>query len=117
MFTLANSLSLKTTSVFTDFIASVKTSFLEFHPSDAVDILLLAIIFFLLFRFLKGKKAGALLLGVVIVIVLTFLSYVFDLDATHFIFSSIMEIGIIALIIILQPEIRDALEKMGTSSY
>lgn len=103
-------------SLFSDFFASVKNAFLNFEVSDAIDILLLAAIFFLAFRFLKSRKAGALLLGVAVIILITFVTYLFDLDATYFIFSSVLKIGIIALVIILQPEIRDALEKVGTGS-
>ena len=101
---------------FSAFFESIKNAFLSFRISDAIDIVLLAVILFLAFRFLKSRKAGALLLGVAVIIVLTLVTYVFNLDATYFMFSSILEIGVLALIIILQPEIRDALEKVGTGS-
>ena len=101
---------------FSEFFSSVKNSFTSFHITDAVDIILLSIILFLAFRFFKSRKAGALLIGVAIIFVLTAVTFIFDLDATYFIFSSILDVGVIALIIILQPEIRDALEKVGTGS-
>ena len=101
---------------FSEFFSSVKNSFTSFHITDAIDIILLSIILFLAFRFLKSRKAGALLIGVAIIFVLTAVTFIFDLDATYFIFSSILDVGVIALIIILQPEIRDALEKVGTGS-
>lgn len=102
--------------VFSNFFSSVKNSFSSFVVSDAIDILLLTVILFLAFRFLKSRKAGALLIGVAIIFVLTAVAYIFNLNATYFIFSSIIDVGIIALLIILQPEIRDALEKVGTGS-
>lgn len=101
---------------FSSFFTSVKNAFLSFRFTDAIDIILLAAILFLAFRFLKSRKAGALLLGVTVIVILTFLAYIFNLNATHFIFSSILEIGVLVLIIIFQPEIRDALEKMGSGS-
>jgi len=101
---------------FSNFFSSIKESFSSFVVTDAIDILLLTVILFLAFRFLKSRKAGALLIGVAIIFVLTAVTLIFNLDATHFIFSSILDVGIIALIIILQPEIRDALEKVGTGS-
>ena len=101
---------------FSEFFSSVKNSFTSFHITDAIDIILLSIILFLAFRFFKSRKAGALLIGVAIIFVLTAVTFIFDLDATYFIFSSILDVGVIALIIILQPEIRDALEKVGTGS-
>ena len=101
---------------FSNFFSSVKNSFSSFVVSDAIDILLLTVILFLAFRFLRSRKAGALLIGVAIIFILTAVTFIFDLNATHFIFSSILDVGIIALLIILQPEIRDALEKVGTGS-
>jgi len=101
---------------FSSFFNSVKNAFLDFHITDAIDILLLTAILFIAFRFLKSRKAGVLLIGVFLIVILTFVTYIFDLDATYFIFSAIMDIGIIALIILFQPEIRDALEKVGSGS-
>lgn len=101
---------------FSSFFSSVKNAFSTFRITDAIDIILLAAILFIAFRFLKSRKAGALLLGVTIILILTFVAYVFNLNATHFLFSSILEIGVLALVIIFQPEIRDALERVGTGS-
>ncbi len=101
---------------FSNFFSTLKDSFLSFTVSDVIDILLLAVILFFTFGFLKSRKAGALLIGVAIIFVLTAVAFVFELNATYFIFSSVIDVGIIALLIILQPEIRDALEKVGTGS-
>lgn len=98
------------------FFTSVKNAILTFKITDAIDILLITILLFVAFRFLKSRKAGALLIGMSVVIVLTFVAYVFNFNATFFVFSSILEVGVLALIIIFQPEIRDALERIGTGS-
>ncbi len=116
MDTLMNISGRSVGDAFASFFSSVKNAFLSFHITDAIDIIILATILFIAFRFLKSRKAGALLLGVTVILILTFGAYVFNLDATHFIFSSILEIGVLALIIIFQPEIRDALEKVGSGS-
>ena len=101
---------------FRAFFSSVKDAFVNFGVADAFDILLLAALLFIAFRFLKSRKAGALLLGVAVIVVLTLVAFAFGLNATHYIFSSILKIGVLALIIIFQPEIRDALEKLGSGS-
>lgn len=102
--------------LFSAFLSFVKSAFSGFSPIDVVDILLLSVILFLVYRFIRGRKAGALLVGICICFVLMFVSYLFGLDATHFIFSEIFKIGILAILIIFQPEIRDALEKLGSGS-
>jgi len=103
-----------------DFFNNIADSFMEsisnFHITDAIDILLLSVILFLAFRFFKSRKAGVLLIGVTFTIALTFIADIFNLYATHFIFNSILDIGVLALIILFQPEIRDALEKVGSGS-
>ena len=101
---------------FSAFFNSAKNAFLSFRVTDAIDIIILATILFVAFRFLKSRKAGASLLGVSVIIILTFVAFVFNLNATYFIFSSILKIGVLALVIIFQPEIRDALEKVGSGS-
>ncbi len=98
------------------FFTSVKNAFTAFEFTDAIDIILLAGILFFAFRFFKSRKAGVLLIGVFLIVILTLITYAFDLDATYFIFSSILDIGVLALIILFQPEIRDALEKVGSGS-
>ncbi len=103
-------------SSFKNFFISMKNSFINFEVSDAFDIIFLTLILFVAFRFFKSRKAGALLVGAGAIILLTFIAYLFDLDATYFIFSSILEIGVLAIIIIFMPEIRDVLEKLGSGS-
>lgn len=101
---------------FSDFWVSLKGSFLNFGILDAIDIFLLAALIFLAFRFIKSRKAGALLIGIATISVLTLIAQLTGLDATFFLFSEIFNVGIIALIIIFQPEIRDCLERVGAGS-
>ena len=103
-------------SFFRGFFAEVKNAFLSFGVSDVIDILLLALLLFLTFRFLRSRKAGVLLVGLAIIITLTVLTYVFKLQATYYIFSALLDVGVLAFIILFQPEIRGALEKMGSGS-
>ena len=103
-----------------DFFTSVanclEDSFANFSISDLIDILFLAAILFLAFRFIKGRTGGVLLIGIAILLVVTGLAAFFNLNATFFIFSKLFEVGMIAIIVIFQPEIRDALEKVGSGS-
>ncbi len=95
---------------------AVKNVFLNFTFVDAIDILVLSILFFFAFKFFRSKKAGALLVGVLICIAILIIAVTVGLDGTAFVFRMIFEIGAIALVIIFQPEIRDILERLGTGS-
>ena len=109
-------LLLKTSDIFTDFGKVASECFSSFKPLDVLDILLLGLFLFLAFRFIRGRKAGVLLVGIAIFLVILALAFVFELSATYFVFSQIFKVGAIAIVIIFQPEIRDALEKIGSGS-
>lgn len=100
-------------SSFLDFI---KTAFVGFDIIDAIDILALTVIFTCVFTFLKGRKAGAILIAIAICAVILLLSNIFELDALSYVFTGVFNVGPIFLIIIFQPEIRGALEKVGSGS-
>lgn len=98
------------------FFNFAKDAFLHFHWSDAVDILLMTIFFVIAFNFLKGRKAGALIIGISVCLVTYLVARLLDLDGIKFILSAVFQFGILAVIILFQPEIRDALEKLGSGS-
>jgi diadenylate cyclase len=94
----------------------MKNAFSEFTFFDVVDILFLSVIFFFVFKFFRGKKGGALLIGIALCVAVWFVSVALGLDGTSLIFSKLFEIGAVALVVIFQPEIRDILEKIGSGS-
>ena len=112
-------LDISSANVFANFgniLDSMKSAFSEFSFIDAVDILLLSVIFFIIFKFFYNKRGGALLLGIVICVAVWFIAETLMLSGTGLIFSKIFEVGFVALVVIFQPEIRDALEKIGSGS-
>ncbi len=84
--------------------------------ADTAEILVLAIIFFIAFKFLKGRKAGALIIGVAVCSIILLLSEILQLTVLHYIFSGIFASGPLVVVIIFQQEIREALEKIGNGS-
>ena len=79
-----------------------------------VDISLIWILTYLVLKNLKGNvKMVFLLKGIIILIVVKLLSDKFDLKTTGVILEYILTWGILALIIIFQPEIRNTLEQLG----
>ena len=99
-----------------DFFKQLSSIFKSFGVTDAVDIILLTAFFYIAFRFLKTRKAGALIVGIVLCCLVWVLASIFDLNALCFIIEGVFDYGILALVIIFQPEIREALEKLGSGS-
>ena len=83
---------------------------------DVVDILLLTLILYFVYRFIRERRAGKLLLGLGCVLFLSLLSDALELPAIRFIFGDFRQIGVIAILILFQPELRSALEKVGGTS-
>lgn len=78
-----------------------------------IDVLLLALLLYGAIRFLWDRRAGKLLTGLSIWLVALLLSRVLRFYAIGSILELVSEAGIIVLFLIFQPEIRDALEKLG----
>ena len=88
----------------------------DIRIADVLDILILALIFYYLYSFIKDRRAGKLALGLALIVLLLFLSSAFNLNALKFIFDNFYQVGIIAILIVFQPEMRAALEKVGGTS-
>lgn len=83
---------------------------------DVIDIICLAIVLYIAYRFVKERRAGKLVLGIVFLFVFLLICQLLSLKAMRFILTSIFEVGIVLIVIVFQPELRAALEKMGDNS-
>ena len=81
-----------------------------------LDITIVLFLIYKAFGLLKGTRAWQLLKGIVILIIITFLSGYFKLTILNYILTSVMSYGVIMLIIVFQPELRRALEQLGTTN-
>ncbi len=80
---------------------------------DTIDILLLTFIIFFVYRFIRERRAGKLLIGLGCVLAFSIIGASFDMHATTLVFGNFTQIGVLAILIIFQPELRSALEKVG----
>lgn len=83
---------------------------------DIIDIILVSVILYYTFKFLSDRRAGKLAVGVGLFLAVLFISEFLEMRALNFLLTSLSQVGLIALIIVFQPEFRSALEKMGTGS-
>ena len=82
----------------------------------AVDVLVVAFIIYLVLGFIKETRAQQLVRGLIVLAALFLLSDFFELNALNWILKGATTFGLIAIIIIFQPELRRALEYMGRGS-
>ncbi len=80
-----------------------------------IDIALVFLLIYLFLRMVKGTRTWQLVKGIAFLIVGTWLSGILGLNILHYILNAIMNWGVILIIVIFQPEIRRALEQIGTN--
>lgn len=89
------------------------------EPLKIVTLILdLAIVIFLvvkLVQLIKGTRALQLLKGILFLIIITIASGILELNILNYILTSFMTYGVILLIVIFQPELRRALEQLGSN--
>ena len=82
---------------------------------DVLDILIVAFIAYKVLGFIRETRAEQLAKGLLVLVVATVLSDVFQLYTLHWLLSGFMTVGLIAIVVIFQPELRRALEHLGRS--
>ena len=80
---------------------------------DFVDIAILSYLIYLLIKLVRETRAGQLVKGIVLLALGYLISSIVGLKSIKYIISTILNIGLIAIIILFQPELRRALEKVG----
>ena len=83
---------------------------------DILDILLVAFILYSAYKFMRDRRAGKLSVGILIIVGVLTVSNLLNLRAVNFLLENFFQVGLIALIVVFQPELRSMLEKIGNSS-
>ena len=80
-----------------------------------IDIALVILLIYIFVRMVKGTRTWQLVKGIAFLIIGTWLSGILGLNILHYILDAIMNWGVLLIIVIFQPEIRRALEQIGTN--
>lgn len=83
--------------------------------ADYVDIIIVAYLIYKIAKFFKDTRSVQVLKGIVILMVCVQLSEMFKLNTINFILQNTMQVGLLAVFILFQPEIRSALARVGKS--
>lgn len=80
---------------------------------DVIDILMLSIVLFFIYNLIRDSRAWKLIIGLIVMLVISVIAEVFDMSALGFIFGNFQQLGLIAILVLFQPEFRTALERVG----
>lgn len=86
---------------------------IDFEWTDIVEIIILTFIIYQIMLWIKTTRAYALVKGFAVILGFLLIAVIFKLDTILWIASKIFSIGITALVIVFQPELRRALEQLG----
>lgn len=84
---------------------------------DAIDIMLVAALFYRLLTLVKGTRSAQMFVGLLVIIVVGLLARYFDLLAVRWIMDSLRTVWLIVFVILFQPELRHALAQWGRTRY
>ncbi|MBM6869583.1 TIGR00159 family protein [Pseudoflavonifractor phocaeensis] len=85
------------------------------HIADIIDVGIIALLIYKVMMLVRRTSTGQVAKGVVLVLVAAGLSEFFELYTLNFLLNQVVSWGVLALVILFQPEIRKFLEQMGSS--
>lgn len=81
--------------------------------TDVLEIVIISMLLYQILGWVKSTRAWTLFKGIIVILMFTVFAMVFQLNAILWILSNTLNVGIIAIIIVFQPELRRALEQLG----
>ena len=97
-----------------NFFQNLFYSIPQISITDILDILVVSFLIYKLLRLLQSTNAARALRSILALLLLTWLTDLLHMYALHWVLSKILEVGVIALVIVFQPELRRALERIGS---
>ena len=96
---------------------AIRHLFFNIRMRDIIDIVIVAIVFYKLFMLIRETRAEQLLKGIIVLLVAVKISEVLQLFTLFWILEKTMTVGVIAILIVFQPELRRGLEYIGRTKF
>ncbi|MBE6686999.1 MAG: TIGR00159 family protein [Ruminococcaceae bacterium] len=84
--------------------------------ADILDILIVSVLIYYVYLFIRERRAGKLATGLIVLLLVQVISSLFGFPVLGYFMSNVLQIGLIAAVIIFQPELRSILESVGGDS-
>lgn len=94
-------------------MSDLSQAFPKIKIKDIIEIILIAFVIYQLVKWIRGTRAWMLFKGIIVLGVVSAVATIFELTTILWIFSNTLNVGIIAVIVVFQPELRRALEQLG----
>ena len=90
---------------------------ISFSPIDFIEILIIAFLFYHILLWIKSTKAWNLFKGIIVILLFVLVSAIFQMNTILWLAERTLNVGLNALVIIFQPELRKALENLGEKNF
>lgn len=100
-----------------DAFSGFLTQFSSIGFFDILDIAIVSVIFYYIYRFVRDRRAGKLAVGILLVFVAMMVSNLLGMSVLSFLIGNIVQVGMIGVVILFQSELRAFLEKVGGPSF
>lgn len=84
--------------------------------TDIIDIFIVTFLIYKVLKFIRDTRTMQLLKGVILLVTIMEVSQLIRLHTVHYLLSNAMQLGLIAILIVFQPELRRALEQLGRTT-
>ena len=90
--------------------------FLHLSLVDIIDIILVALIIYMVYRWIKGSSAMNIFVAIILLLIVQIIAVALDMKMISALLGTVIDVGVIAIIIIFQPEIRRFLNNLGRNA-
>lgn len=90
-------------------------SFPKIQATDIAEILIITMLVYQIFKWIKKTRAWSLFKGFMLLMVFMLIAAILQFNTILWLFTKLINVGIIAIVIVFQPELRRALEQLGRS--
>ena len=87
------------------------------NPTDIIEIIIIAFLLYHVMVWVKNTRAWVLFKGIIVILIFLLLAAIFQMNTILWLTGKLANIAVIALIIIFQPELRSALERLGRKNF
>lgn len=98
---------------FQETLSNIWTTIRFIGPGDVVDILMVAVVLYYVIKLVRDTRAMQFVKGILLLLLVYLVTQVFGFKVMNFLMRSLVQVAATALIVVFQPELRRALERMG----
>lgn len=104
-------------SYFAKYGATISLSGINVEWTDVLEILIISFLLYHIFVWMKSTKGWFLMKGIAIILVFILFAMILNMTTIMWIVEHVLNIAVIAFIVVLQPELRRALEELGRKNF